>query len=126
MARVLVIDDEASVRQLVKRALETQKHEVLEAGDGTTALQLIGREAIDLVISDVYMPEMDGIEFAARLAQQQPHPKLIAMSGGGFKDKESLLEMTRRLGAEATLEKPFTIQQLLDTVNDILKRGETQ
>lgn len=126
MARVLVIDDDASVRQLVRRALETQKHDVIEAGDGATALRLIAEKPIDVVITDLYMPQMDGIEFTIRLAQQKPRPRLIAISGGGHMEKGSLLETARRLGADATLAKPFSVGELLDTVADLLKRGDAK
>lgn len=124
MSRILVIDDEASLRQMIRRALETEGHEVVEAGDGATALRVIAETPIDLVITDVYMPNMDGIEFTIRLAQQTPRPGLIAMSGGGFMEKGSLLETARRLGAAATLAKPFSVQELLETTADILKRGD--
>jgi CheY-like chemotaxis protein len=124
MATVLVIDDEPSLRQTVRRALQSEKHEVLEAGDGVTALRLMADHRLDLVVTDLYMPRMDGMEFTIRLSQQNPHPRIIAISGGGFMEKGSLLETARRLGADATLAKPFTIKELLETVSDVLKRGE--
>ena len=122
MARILVIDDEESLRRMVRHALEGEQHEVLDADDGKTALELIGKEPVDLVITDLYMPNMDGIEFTIRLAKQKPHPGILAMSGGGFMEKGSLLEIARRLGADATLAKPFTVRELLDAVDDILKK----
>src|SRR6185436_8706726 len=120
MARILVIDDEASVLHMIRRALAHEPHEVLEAGDGKKALKFLADHPVDMVITDVYMPDMDGIEFTIRLAQQTPHPKIIAMSGGGFMEQGSLLETARRLGANATLAKPFTIKELLDTINELL------
>lgn len=124
MAKILVIDDEPSVRQMVRRALENEGYEVVEAGDGQTAVTTLGQTPVDLIITDLYMPNMDGIEFTIRLAQQKPRPKLIAMSGGGFMEKGSLLETARRLGADATLAKPFTGDELRDAVTDLLKSGD--
>lgn len=120
MVRILVIDDDPTVRHVVRRFLEAEGYEVCEAVDGTTALQVISGQVIDLVITDVYMPGMDGVEFASRLAQQSPRPKAIAMSGGGHRDAGDVLDIARRMGVAATLEKPVRREELLQVVSAVI------
>jgi CheY-like chemotaxis protein len=121
MARILVIDDEPGVRATVRRFLASVSHDVREASDGAAALALLGGpEAIDLVITDVYMAGMDGIEFTIRLQQLPSRPAIIVMSGGGFASVTDLLVKAGHLGAAATLAKPFTANQLLSVVDDLL------
>ena len=121
MARVLVIDDEPAVRTTVTKLLRSAGHEVLPAADGGAALKILGGAAhVDLVVSDVYMDGMDGIELTARLQQLPSRPQLIVMTGGGYKGVTDLLVTAGRLGATATLAKPFTGEELLKVVSDIL------
>lgn len=122
-----MIDDEPGVRATVSKFLATGGHAVLEAGDGAAAMKILGgADAVDLVLSDVYMAGMDGMEFTIRLQQLSPKPALIVMSGGGFVGVADLLVEAARLGAAATLAKPFSAGELLDTVRDVLAgRGRT-
>lgn len=120
MACILVIDDDDSVRSTVGKHLTRAGHEVVEASDGKKAMQLLEQTPVDLIIADMYMPEMDGIEFTSRLGQQAPGAKIIAISGGGHMDKEDVLEMAQRLGAVRTLAKPFTGAELLVAVTEVL------
>jgi CheY-like chemotaxis protein len=78
-------------------------------------------EMVDLVITDLYMPKMDGVEFLQRLGQKRPGLKIIAMSGGGFADKVGLLEAAQRLGARHTVSKPFERAELLEAVDAALQ-----
>jgi CheY-like chemotaxis protein len=121
MARILVIDDQESVRSVLKRILHIDSHEVIEAADGSEAWQMLDGERIDLIITDVYMPEMDGIEFLIRLADRTSRIPVIAISGGGYTSASSLLKDAGLLGAVRTLEKPFTSEQVLDAVRETLE-----
>jgi two-component system chemotaxis response regulator CheY len=117
MARILVIDDEEPIRRLLTRALALEGHEVLEASDGREALRLHRAGPADLVITDILMPEQDGLEVIMTLRREAPGIKIIAMSGGGrFKQTEAL-HMAEPLGAFATLRKPFALDAMLETVN---------
>ena len=116
MARILVIDDDASITRVTREHLLRDGHTVIEACDGSEAMQILREIPVDLVITDLYMPNMDGIEFTIRLGQLKPETKIVAMSGGGYKGKEEVLAMARSLGVTHTLEKPFTRDQLLDAV----------
>ncbi|MBI4500592.1 MAG: response regulator [Gemmatimonadetes bacterium] len=117
---MLVIDDEPEVRAVLQEQLRAEGHEVFEAGDGDAAFRLLAEHPVDLVIADLYMPGMDGIEFTIRLGRQHPRPKIIAISGGGWRDKTDILEVAERLGAARTLAKPFTREQLVTVVRELL------
>ncbi len=120
MARILVIDDDASVTRVTREHLTREGHTVIEAYDGSEAIRILLEIPVDLAITDLYMPNMDGIEFTIRLGQLEPETKIIAISGGGYKGKEEVLQVARDLGASRTLEKPFTRDELLGAVHEAL------
>ena len=117
MARILVIDDEEPIRRLLARALVGEGHEVIEAKDGREALQLHLATPAELVITDIIMPEQDGLEVIMALKRKAPGIKVIAMSGGGRFGQTEALHMAEPLGAFATLRKPFALGTMLETVN---------
>jgi DNA-binding NtrC family response regulator len=121
MPHILVVDDEAEIRSSVRRILETKGHQVTEAPDGKTALRHFAGNPADLVISDVYMPDMDGIEFLIRVREAFPEAKIVVMSGGGHMTKEKVLGAASLLGAAEILEKPFTIEEILEVVGRTLE-----
>ena len=121
MANILVIDDEAPVRRLVALALEKQGHRVSEAGDGAEALRIMAEHSTDLVITDLLMPETDGIETIMELRRLYPATKIIAISGGGeYQSGAGFLRAAESLGADRTLTKPFEFKQLLPAVQALL------
>lgn len=120
MARILVVDDEAAVRTAIRKFLSRADHEVLEAADGATALTMYRKDPVDLVIMDIYMPVMDGIEATIRLKHEFPDAKIIAVSGGGYMEKTELLEREARLGAVRTLAKPLHERDVLAAVSQAL------
>lgn len=120
MARILVVDDEVGIRTLVRNMLVRDGHEVTTARDGVEALQVVDREAIDLVITDLIMPEKEGVETISELRTRFPAIKIIAMSGGGMGGATDYLRMARALGAGQTLAKPFTRDDLLKLVKAAL------
>jgi DNA-binding NtrC family response regulator len=120
VARVLVLDDEDEVRSVLMRALQRAGHEVLEAEDGREGLGLARTHAIDLVVTDLVMPEVDGLEFIRELARLRPGIPVIAISGGGVWDARSLLEVAGALGALRTLSKPFELDAFLSLVAEAL------
>lgn len=122
MARVIVIDDQEPIRRIVRSALERAGHEVLEAGDGELGLQLLERHAADVVVSDIFMPGMDGIQMLRQIRKQFPDVKVIVMSGG---DSTGMLDLRRDaelLGAVKSLPKPFTTHEIVAIVNSVLNR----
>lgn len=120
MARILVIDDQPRTRTAVRRSLESAGHEVVEAEDGKVALRMYAGNPTDVVISDIYMPHMDGIEFLIRLHEAFPEARIITMSGGGHLAKDKVLAATSTLGAVVTLEKPFGTNDILAAVEKAL------
>ena len=125
MARILLIDDETSVRVGVGRFLRRAGHEVHDACDGVEALRLAQGLEVDLVITDINMPEMDGIEVILALAERKPGLPVIAISGGGRMPKEVLLATAGVLGAVTTLAKPFDLAELSAAVDRALAGGDS-
>jgi CheY-like chemotaxis protein len=119
MAHLLVIDDDADVRHLIRRYLEEAGHSVIEAEDGYAGLTAFRRAAIDLVITDIFMPEQDGIETIRMLRKLRPTIRIIAISGGIVGDRIYLRE-AKALGADGVLSKPFRREDLLNLVDACL------
>jgi CheY-like chemotaxis protein len=114
MATILLIDDDEQVRTLGKIDLESAGYHFVSADSGKHALRLLEDQEVDLMLVDIFMSEMDGIELIRTLRKTRPASKLIAMSAG--KGVWNYLDVAKELGAGNTLEKPFTRQQLLDVV----------
>lgn len=119
-ARILVIDDDPAILKIVRKILERAGHEVLEAGDGEKGLRLARQEAPDLIITDLLMPEMEGIETIQSLRDELPDVKIIAMSGGGAMGTDTYLTDAEILGAHRAMAKPFTPEELVEAVEDLL------
>ena len=122
MARILVIDDEPDVRRLLVRFLRTLEYEVVEAENGKQAMSILAEATPDLVLTDINMPEMDGIEVINELRRDGREVPVLAISGGGTFPKETLLANAKILGAVATIEKPFDLDELSRVVEAALAR----
>jgi len=115
MATILLIDDEEQVRILFKVALEEAGYRVLTAENGQHGLRLLEDQAVDLILVDIFMPEMDGLEVILWLRESRCASKIIAITGrSGMKN---FLDIAKYLGAHGTLMKPFSVQELLDAVS---------
>jgi two-component system response regulator (stage 0 sporulation protein F) len=114
MATILVIDDQEPIRSLLRAALEGAGHEVLEASNGRLGLEQYRERSADLIITDIVMPEMNGLEMMLELTRSFPDVKIIAMSGG--LEREGGLNAAKLLGARQTFQKPLDIRELLDAV----------
>ena len=121
MARVLVIDDEEQVRTLIREVLEGAGHEVMEARNGREAIKLYEAHPTDVVITDLVMPEQDGLETIRELRRRFPAVKIIAVSGAQQKLNLDLLYIAEKLGALRTMEKPFDIRKLVALVEELLQ-----
>jgi CheY-like chemotaxis protein len=120
MAKILLIDDDEPVRAVTRRMLEGKGHRVFEACNGKEGVDLFHREAFDLVVTDMIMPEQEGVETVRKLLDESPRLKIIAISGGGRARFTGFLDVARALGAKHTLEKPYTKEQLLAAVDQVL------
>ncbi len=122
MSAILVIDDDPAVREVVREMLRGEGHEVSTADNGRQALEALAAEVFDLVVTDLIMPEQEGIETIAEIRRRDPDIPIVAMSGGGRLGPGDYLETARFLGADATLAKPFGRQELIATVEALLAR----
>ena len=120
MSRVLVIDDNSDIRELIGFILRGAGYQVESAEDGEAGLRSHRAQAFDIVITDIFMPNQDGIETIARLRKDFPAVKVIAMSGGGSRTKgDGYLFTAREIGAHAVLSKPFDPEDLLGAVRSL-------
>jgi CheY-like chemotaxis protein len=119
-ARILVADDDAGFRHVIRRMLEGAGYEVEEAENGDAAMVAYRARPADLILMDVYMPGADGVEAMVRLRQEFPNLRVVAVSGGGFLDREHVLDLAQRLGADRTLTKPVNKKILLTALNEVL------
>jgi len=113
---ILIVDDDDQIREMLQLLLEAGGHRVEVAADGKVASRLIADRVFDLVLTDVLMPERDGLEFIGEVRKIQPAMKIIAMSGGGHIARESYLKIAKAFGANAVLEKPFSNTELMAAV----------
>src|SRR5207247_5337065 len=119
MARVIVIDDQEPIRRIVRRALENDGHEVFEASDGEVGMELLERAPADVVITDIFMPGMDGIQTLREIRKRFPAIKVIAMSGG---DSTGLLDLRQDVelpGALKRIQKPINASELVEEVDGV-------
>jgi len=121
MQTILLIEDDSQTRKLLKRMLDSAGYNVLEAADGKEGVNLFKQEPADLVITDLVMPEQEGIETIRILKQVVSDVKIIAISGGGRIGPENYLSMAERLGARQTLKKPIKREDLLEAVDKMLQ-----
>lgn len=115
-ARILIIDDEQDIRDVARILLEGCGYAVTCAEDGHAALRALDHQSFDVVITDMLMPEMDGVELINELRRRNPAQSIVAMSGGGHAPRESYLQIARLCGAQALLAKPFNREQLIRAV----------
>ncbi|MCB4791177.1 MAG: response regulator [Elusimicrobia bacterium] len=122
MAKVLVIDDEQGMRQVTAKILLQKGHNVLQAEDGMSAKQIFENETLDLVLLDIRLPDMDGVEVLSEIKQIKPDLPVIMLSG--FGDVETAVELVRQ-GAFDYVSKPYKVDKLLSLVENALGQGNT-
>jgi DNA-binding response OmpR family regulator len=123
MSAILVVEDDPSVRELVRHMLNIEGHDVSLAADGRGALEAIDRRTFDLVITDLFMPERSGFETISDIRLRHPGLPILAISGGGRIGADASLQTARSLGANATLAKPFGHRDLVARVGNLLGSG---
>lgn len=120
MKHILIIDDERPIRLMLRKLLEFEGYEVTEASDGNEAIQCYNEKQPDLIITDLIMPEKEGLETMAELFKKNPELKVIAMSGGGRSKPGGYLHTAKLLGAIETFEKPIRKNDLLDAIKRMI------
>jgi CheY-like chemotaxis protein len=116
MANILIVDDEELDRVLISSILETEGHEVSFASQGDVALKVLGEKRIDLVITDLVMPEFNGLRLIREMREREPKARIIAISGAAPEQ----LDIAEDYGANKTLFKPVSWDKLMEAVNEVL------
>ena len=120
MPLILIIDDDDQLRGMLREMLERAGYEVADAPNGKEGIRLYRENPADLVVTDLIMPEKEGIETIIELRREFPDVKIIAMSGGGTIEAEKYLRMAKGLGAVRTLTKPIERKELLEAVRELI------
>ncbi len=120
MARILVIDDDDMIRDVVRQMLENEGFEVADACEGSEGMALQRKRPADLVITDLIMPDQEGLETIKELREEFPQVKIMAISGGGWIGAGPYLGTAGKIGAHAALAKPFEREALLAVVRELL------
>ena len=121
--RILIIDDDDQIRILLRQVMEWAGHEVIEAADGREGMIQQRKQQADLVITDLIMPEQEGLETITLLKKEYPLVKIIAISGGGRIGPDAYLPAAQELGADRVFSKPFDVRELATTVRELLAHG---
>ena len=120
MGKILIADDDGEVRVTLQKLLQMDGHEVDLAKDGLEALRMLDESAYDLMVTDIVMPNREGLESIMEARRKHPGLRLIAISGGGRERTESYLRMAETFGAEAVFRKPFPPREMLEKVSQLL------
>ena len=120
MALIMIVDDDPHIQLALRQIVETVGHRVIEASNGQEAIELFEEFHPDLVITDVFMPQTDGIETIRAIRQIKPEARIIVISGGYFGSGWNYLDSVVVLGANLALQKPFTCSQLLSAIDRLL------
>ena len=120
MARILIIDDDLSIQQLFKQFLSGEDHNVLSASNGKEGLRLMKQQKPDLIITDIMMPEMDGLEVVREIRKTYPGLPVIAISGGMRGLPINFLPHAKKIGVCQVFEKPISLTTLREAVNELL------
>jgi len=121
MPNILIIDDDNQFRTMLRKMVERNGYEVIEASDGKEGIKLYRKNPTDLIITDLIMPEKDGIETIQELRKDFPDVKIIAISGGGRLGPHDYLHLAKMLGAQRTLTKPIELPELLRNIKELLE-----
>jgi DNA-binding response OmpR family regulator len=120
MPGILLIEDELELREMLRLSLIRKRYKVFEADNGREAINKFKPSLTDLVITDIIMPEEDGLKVIMKLRELKPSIKIIAISGGGKAGPGSYLNMAKTLGADAIYSKPFSVNELLARIDQLL------
>lgn len=123
MARILIIDDDSDIRQMLKQMLNIEGYDVDEATNGNEAIKIFNDKPADLIITDIIMPDKEGIETIREMRNKYSNIKIIAISGGGRAGPTDYLKIAKTFGANRTFTKPFDRKEFLDCVKELLNNS---
>ena len=120
MGKILIIDDEPYILLMLKKMLEKIGHEVELASNGREGMEMFRNDVVDMVITDIIMPDKEGLEIILEMKQSNPDLKIIAISGGGRISPESYLECAKHFGASRVFQKPFSQKEFVSAVKILM------
>ncbi|WP_031484394.1 response regulator [Maridesulfovibrio frigidus] len=120
MPRILVVDDDPISRQILRAMLEKEGHIISEAEDGIKALNNYDKDVIDIVITDIFMPEKEGVQTVRELMKENPDVKIIAVSGGSSSANYDSLDWVKMFGVKYTFTKPFNSKEIVAAIEELL------
>ncbi|MBI9099149.1 MAG: response regulator [Spirochaetaceae bacterium] len=121
MSNILVIDDDVNIRELIKIMLEGEGHEAVMAEDGIIGLDIMNNNTFDLIITDIIMPNQEGIETIVQIRSKNPGTKILAISGGGRIGSTDYLTLAKNFGVDKTLAKPFYHKDFINCIRELLE-----
>jgi CheY-like chemotaxis protein len=121
MPGILIVEDNQELREILKESLNRKRFTVQEAENGKDAIIHFKPGVTDLVITDLIMPEEDGLKVIMKLREIKPSIKVIAISGGGKAGPASYLNLAKALGADAIYSKPFSVNEMIEKIEDLLE-----
>lgn len=120
MAAILLVEDDRELKEMLKVALARRNFTIIEADNGKDAISRFRPGITDLIITDLIMPDEDGLKVIIKLRELKPSVRIIAISGGGKAGPGNYLNLAKALGADAVFSKPFSIAELLKKVEELL------
>ncbi len=120
MAGIMIVEDDVELREMLRMTFENRKYIVITAGDGREALAKFRPSVVDLVITDLLMPEEDGLMVMMKIREIKPETRFIAISGGGKAGPGSYLKIAGKLGADMVISKPFHPSELVQSVKKMI------
>ena len=124
MTRILVVDDDDDSRISLRTLLESRGHTIVDAGNGREALRRVAAEAIELVITDLVMPEIEGTELIQQLRNAYPQTKIIAVTGNRYAQRFGYLAVAQHLGAHRVFLKPLDARDLLQAIAELASSND--
>ncbi len=123
MKRVMIVDDEEQIRDVLMKILQRHGYQVVVAEHGRQAVSIFESNPVDLIITDITMPQMDGLETIRTILSNNPQVPIIAISGGGHRFPDYFLPMAQQSGAKMVLKKPIRSQELVKAVESLIGGG---
>jgi len=123
MAHILIVDDDPSIQKMLKLFFENKKYKVTLASDGREAVYLQSKHPADIVLTDIFMPEQEGLETIREIQEKYPATKIIAMSGGAFyREPNDYLTIAQKIGAHDIICKPFELHEIHQKIMQLEKK----
>lgn len=121
MPKILIVEDDEQLREMLKQALEREDYEVVDSNNGEEAIRLLKQSSVDLLITDIIMPQKDGTRLIMEIRRDFPDLQIIAISGGARHiDPQNPLHIAKKLGAQFTFTKPFKISEFLEAIRKLV------